>query len=127
MEVKNDPASVKISGFASPTNTVNSLNSVTQAFSCCKSEILHRQPTIPTESRGYSQIIEMPVIQPPKGSTDAPATYKQPSRKGKKAWRKNVDVTEVEKGLEELNEEIIKGFAHNYPPIMKLGTDLKPA
>ncbi|KAI1413784.1 P60-like protein [Hypoxylon sp. FL1857] len=51
----------------------------------------------------------MPVIQPLKGSTDAPATYKQPSRKGKKAWRKNVDVTEVEKGLEELNEEIIKG------------------
>ncbi|OTB14108.1 hypothetical protein K445DRAFT_319300 [Daldinia sp. EC12] len=51
----------------------------------------------------------MPVIQPLKGSTEAPATYKQPSRKGKKAWRKNVDVTEVEKGLEELNEEIIKG------------------
>ncbi|OTA63190.1 P60-like protein [Hypoxylon sp. EC38] len=51
----------------------------------------------------------MPVIQPLKGSTDAPATYKQPSRKGKKAWRKNVDVTEVEKGLEELNEEVIKG------------------
>ncbi|KAF3066439.1 hypothetical protein GL218_08998 [Daldinia childiae] len=51
----------------------------------------------------------MPVIQPLKGSTEAPATYKQPSRKGKKAWRKNVDVTEVEKGLDELNEEIIKG------------------
>ncbi|KAI1383639.1 P60-like protein [Hypoxylon trugodes] len=51
----------------------------------------------------------MPVIQPLKGSTEAPATYKQPSRKGKKAWRKNVDVTEVEKGLEELNEEILKG------------------
>ncbi|KAI0889562.1 P60-like protein [Annulohypoxylon maeteangense] len=51
----------------------------------------------------------MPVLTPLKGSTEAPATYKQPSRKGKKAWRKNVDVTEVEKGLEELNEEIIKG------------------
>ncbi|KAI1775709.1 P60-like protein [Hypoxylon cercidicola] len=51
----------------------------------------------------------MPVIKPPTGSTDAPATYKQPSRKGKKAWRKNIDVTEIEKGLEELNEEIIKG------------------
>ncbi|KAI1373234.1 P60-like protein [Hypoxylon crocopeplum] len=51
----------------------------------------------------------MPVIKPLNGPTDAPATYKQPSRKGKKAWRKNVDVTEVEKGLEELNEEIIKG------------------
>ncbi|KAI0173309.1 P60-like protein [Hypoxylon sp. FL1284] len=51
----------------------------------------------------------MPVIQPPKGSTDAPATYNRPSRKGKKAWRKNIDVTEVEKGLDELNEQIIKG------------------
>ncbi|KAI1765352.1 P60-like protein [Hypoxylon sp. FL1150] len=51
----------------------------------------------------------MPVVKPAKGPIDAPATYKQPSRKGKKAWRKNVDVTEVEKGLEELNEEIIKG------------------
>ncbi|KAF7518340.1 hypothetical protein G7054_g13482 [Neopestalotiopsis clavispora] len=51
----------------------------------------------------------MPVIKPLTGSTEAPATYKQPSRKGKKAWRKNVDVTQVEKGLEELNEEIIKG------------------
>ncbi|KAI1499359.1 ribosome biogenesis protein Nop53/GLTSCR2 [Biscogniauxia marginata] len=51
----------------------------------------------------------MPVIQPPKGSTAAPATYTQPSRKGKKAWRKNVDVTEVEEGLDELNKEIIEG------------------
>jgi nucleolar protein 53 len=34
----------------------------------------------------------------------AAATKKkaQPSRKGKKAWRKNVDMTEVEEGQEEL-------------------------
>ncbi|KAI1325517.1 P60-like protein [Xylariaceae sp. FL0255] len=51
----------------------------------------------------------MPVIVKPTGSTEAPATYKQPSRKGKKAWRKNVDVTDVTKGLEELNEQIIQG------------------
>ncbi|XXG95066.1 GTPase Ryh1 [Hypoxylon texense] len=51
----------------------------------------------------------MPVIHPKKGPIDAPATYGRPSRKGKKAWRKNVDVTDIEKGLEELNEEIIKG------------------
>ncbi|ORY59696.1 ribosome biogenesis protein Nop53/GLTSCR2 [Pseudomassariella vexata] len=51
----------------------------------------------------------MPVLEPLRGSADAPATYKQPSRKGKKAWRKNVDVTEVQQGLVELNEEIIKG------------------
>lgn len=39
----------------------------------------------------------------------APAQYKQPSRKGKKAWRKNVDVSEVQEGLEALREEIIQG------------------
>lgn len=26
----------------------------------------------------------------------------QPSRKGKKAWRKNVDITDIEEGQEEL-------------------------
>ena len=41
--------------------------------------------------------------------SEAPKQFSQPSRKGKKAWRKNVDVTEVQKGLEELNEEIIRG------------------
>lgn len=51
----------------------------------------------------------MPVVKPAAGPTTAPASYKQPSRKGKKAWRKNVDVTEVEEGLDELNEEILKG------------------
>ncbi|KAI1188228.1 ribosome biogenesis protein Nop53/GLTSCR2 [Nemania serpens] len=51
----------------------------------------------------------MPVLNPRTASTEAPATYKQPSRKGKKAWRKNIDITDVTKGLEELNEEIIKG------------------
>ncbi|EGX95745.1 p60 domain protein [Cordyceps militaris CM01] len=52
----------------------------------------------------------MPVIKPlSSDSNDAPSQYKQTSRKGKKAWRKNVDVTDVQKGLEELNEEIIQG------------------
>jgi len=39
----------------------------------------------------------------------APAQYKQPSRKGKKAWRKNVDVTEVQAGLDDVREQIIQG------------------
>ncbi|KAI1368030.1 ribosome biogenesis protein Nop53/GLTSCR2 [Xylaria arbuscula] len=51
----------------------------------------------------------MPAIHPRTASTEAPATYTQPSRKGKKAWRKNVDITEVTKGLDELNEEIVRG------------------
>ena len=40
----------------------------------------------------------------------APATYKQPSRKGKKAWRKNVDVTEISAGLDDVREQIIQGY-----------------
>jgi nucleolar protein 53 len=35
----------------------------------------------------------------------APSQLSQPSRKGKKAWRKNVDIQDVEKGLEDMREE----------------------
>lgn len=53
----------------------------------------------------------MPVIKPLAGeSAEAPKQHNQPSRKGKKAWRKNVDVSEVNKGLEVLNDEIIRGY-----------------
>lgn len=45
------------------------------------------------------------------GAVDAPKQFSQRSRKGKKAWRKNVDVTEVQQGLRELNDEIIQGYA----------------
>ncbi len=37
-----------------------------------------------------------------------PATHRQPSRKGKKAWRKNVDLTDVQSGLQTARDEIIK-------------------
>ena len=52
----------------------------------------------------------MPVIGAPAGSTEPPRQKNQPSRKSKKAWRKNVDISEVETGLVELNKEIIKGY-----------------
>ncbi|KAG6298687.1 hypothetical protein E4U09_000618 [Claviceps aff. purpurea] len=52
----------------------------------------------------------MPLVQSrASGATTAPRQSDQPSRKGKKAWRKNVDVTEIEKGLKELNEEVTRG------------------
>lgn len=38
-----------------------------------------------------------------------PQQHKQTSRKGKKAWRKHVDVTDVQDGLEALREEIRQG------------------
>ena len=42
-------------------------------------------------------------------STNAPQQHKQSSRKSKRAWRKNVDVSEIQAGLENAREEIIKG------------------
>ncbi|ORY18994.1 ribosome biogenesis protein Nop53/GLTSCR2 [Clohesyomyces aquaticus] len=44
-------------------------------------------------------------------SVAAPAQHKQPSRKGKKAWRKHVDVGEVNAGLDEVRAQIIQGQA----------------
>lgn len=40
-------------------------------------------------------------------SVQAPQTRKQPSRKGRKAWRKNVDISDVQSGLEIAREEVI--------------------
>ncbi|KAK0645504.1 ribosome biogenesis protein Nop53/GLTSCR2 [Cercophora newfieldiana] len=51
----------------------------------------------------------MPVVKSKTGNPEGPSQFKQPSRKGKKAWRKNVDVTDVEKGLDEANEKVIRG------------------
>ncbi|TGO15765.1 hypothetical protein BTUL_0036g00570 [Botrytis tulipae] len=51
----------------------------------------------------------MPVLKPLAGSKDAPQQHNQKSRKGKKAWRKNVDVTEVQEGLDEVRDELIAG------------------
>jgi nucleolar protein 53 len=45
----------------------------------------------------------------PDTSKQAPQQYSQRSRKGKKAWRKHVDVSDVQNGLEQVREEIIKG------------------
>lgn len=40
-----------------------------------------------------------------KSVVGAPAQRSQGTRKGKRAWRKNVDLDEVEQGLEEVREE----------------------
>ncbi|KAI3128802.1 hypothetical protein DTO027I6_632 [Penicillium roqueforti] len=42
-------------------------------------------------------------------SVDAPKQFKQTSRKGKKAWRKNVDITAVQEGLRDLKDAEITG------------------
>jgi len=49
----------------------------------------------------------MPIIKPATVCPGAPQQHKQPSRKGKKAWRKNVDISEIQDGLEEVRDELI--------------------
>ncbi|KAG9246552.1 ribosome biogenesis protein Nop53/GLTSCR2 [Calycina marina] len=51
----------------------------------------------------------MPIIKSASVAPAAPQTHKQKSRKGKKAWRKNVDVTDIEAGLEEFRDEVMLG------------------
>jgi nucleolar protein 53 len=51
----------------------------------------------------------MPLLKPASVAPGPPQQHKQPSRKGKKAWRKNVDVTDIHEGLEEVREEVVKG------------------
>jgi hypothetical protein len=55
--------------------------------------------------------------------TESPKQYNQPSRKGKKAWRKNVDVSDVQSGLELVRDEVIKGSVHA-PHSQAVGTPL---
>ncbi len=43
-------------------------------------------------------------------SVAAPHQHNQPSRKGKKAWRKNVDVSDIQAGLDNVRDEVIKGL-----------------
>ena len=45
---------------------------------------------------------------------EAPQQHTQPSRKGKKAWRKNVDVADIQAGLEEARQEVIKGLVPSF-------------
>lgn len=48
-------------------------------------------------------------------TSDAPQQYKQPSRKGKKAWRKNVNISEVQEGLANVREDEIQGYLFSTP------------
>lgn len=46
----------------------------------------------------------------------APSQRNQPTRKGKRAWRKNVDIQDIEAGLEGLREEeITTGYVQHVP------------
>jgi nucleolar protein 53 len=52
----------------------------------------------------------MPILKPAIVLLGAPQQHKQNSRKGKKAWRKNIDVSDIQEGLEVVRDEVIKGY-----------------
>lgn len=64
-----------------------------------------------------------------KSAIGAPAQRTQASRKGKKAWRKNIDIDAVEEGLEEMRvEERVTGYApcfFSYITRLNWGTAVK--
>ncbi|CCD25051.1 Nop53p NDAI_0E02340 [Naumovozyma dairenensis CBS 421] len=48
----------------------------------------------------------------PVSAKERPSQYKQSSRKGKKAWRKNIDLTDIEKSIEtKIEQEISHGVS----------------
>lgn len=51
--------------------------------------------------------VSLPIKKRKWTETGAPAQKKQPTRKGKKAWRKNVDIEDIEAAVEGLREEEI--------------------
>ncbi|QLQ81450.1 hypothetical protein HG537_0F02110 [Torulaspora globosa] len=56
----------------------------------------------------------------PLATVKRPAQYKQSSRKGKKAWRKNIDLTDIEQSIETRKEQEI---THGTPDIGSLKDD----
>ena len=72
----------------------------------------------PSSSQKASTSASIPSTTPgqmknKKSVVGAPSQRAQASRKGKKAWRKNIDLDEVETGLEEIRtEEIVTGYGY---------------
>lgn len=61
-----------------------------------------------TASKPYDRTLSAPVTSLKPSSSEelgAPATLSQKSRKGKKAWRKNIDTREEEEAMEQAREE----------------------
>lgn len=53
--------------------------------------------------------------KPAASSLGAPSQRSQSSRKGKRAWRKNIDIEEVEEGLEVMRtEERVTGYNDSF-------------
>lgn len=48
-------------------------------------------------------------VQKTKDASGAPSSFSQKSRKGKKAWRKNIDNTAVKEGLALKEEQLTQG------------------
>jgi Nop53 (60S ribosomal biogenesis) len=68
------------------------------------------------DTRAFTQFLATKFRFHKMAEVGAPKQFKQSSRKGKKAWRKNVDVTDLQEGLEVVRDETIKGYYIPYSP-----------
>jgi nucleolar protein 53 len=74
------------------------------------SKTIREKPYDRTLSSSYTSIKSTPTVQ----ETGAPATHGQKTRKGKKAWRKNIDTRQEEEAMEEARaEERVTGWVQS--------------
>ena len=57
------------------------------------------------QRKPYARPAELSKLSASKTDLGAPSQPGQTSRKGKKAWRKNIDIADIEEGLEQAREE----------------------
>ena len=72
--------------------------------------VSHTHPSVMAPTKSNSKHASASIVKPKKklsaaSIVGAPAQHNQSSRKGKKAWRKNVDIEDFEEKLEGLREE----------------------
>ena len=84
-------------------------------MSAAREQTLHR-PSV-TKPKAKAKSSSNYSVATTKTALGAPSQHSQGSRKGKRAWRKNVDIGEVEEGLEELRaEERVTGYVFVVSP-----------
>ena len=66
---------------------------------------IHTASRKPSSSKPYDRLLTSLRGKPKAADLGAPAQLSQTSRKGKKAWRKHIDVSGIEEALESAREE----------------------
>jgi nucleolar protein 53 len=66
---------------------------------------VHASSSRPSSSKPYDRLPHSPKPNAKPSHLGLPSQLSQTSRKGKRAWRKNIDVSAIEEALESAREE----------------------